>query len=111
MRMRVRPERSSGRVEALAPADLVFPHFFDERCALQAKHTGCIGNDIAAGGERGADQRLLKRGDHLAHVALAGADQRARRSEEHTSELQSLMRISYAVFCLKNKNKNVNRVQ
>src|SRR3546814_10852037 len=28
-----------------------------------------------------------------------------RRSEEHTSELQSLMRISYAVFCLKNKNK------
>src|SRR3546814_5734634 len=28
-----------------------------------------------------------------------------RRSEEHTSELQSLMRISYAVFCLKNKTK------
>src|SRR3546814_9730259 len=27
------------------------------------------------------------------------------RSEEHTSELQSLMRISYAVFCLKNKNR------
>src|SRR3546814_1668941 len=33
------------------------------------------------------------------HVAVA-------RSEEHTSELQSLMRISYAVFCLKNKNEN-----
>src|SRR3546814_6643500 len=30
------------------------------------------------------------------------------RSEEHTSELQSLMRISYAVFCLKKKNKNNN---
>src|SRR3546814_2817085 len=30
---------------------------------------------------------------------------RVRRSEEHTSELQSLMRISYAVFCLKKKNK------
>src|SRR3546814_9742003 len=29
---------------------------------------------------------------------------RVRRSEEHTSELQSLMRISYAVFCLKKKN-------
>src|SRR3546814_2949266 len=29
-----------------------------------------------------------------------------RRSEEHTSELQSLMRISYAVFCLKKKKKN-----
>src|SRR3546814_6230466 len=30
---------------------------------------------------------------------------RSRRSEEHTSELQSLMRTSYAVFCLKQKNK------
>src|SRR3546814_1627256 len=34
-----------------------------------------------------------------------GADP-ALRSEEHTSELQSLMRISYAVFCLKKKNQN-----
>src|SRR3546814_5696650 len=34
----------------------------------------------------------------------------APRSEEHTSELQSLMRISYAVFCLK-KNTNTNRKQ
>src|SRR3546814_5243876 len=32
--------------------------------------------------------------------------QRVRRSEEHTSELQSLMRISYAVFCLKKKKTN-----
>src|SRR3546814_1001943 len=32
---------------------------------------------------------------------------RAARSEEHTSELQSLMRISYAVFCLKQKNNNI----
>src|SRR3546814_2138736 len=31
-----------------------------------------------------------------------------RRSEEHTSELQSLMRISYAVFCLKKKKKQMN---
>src|SRR3546814_7271248 len=31
---------------------------------------------------------------------------RGRRSEEHTSELQSLMRISYAVFCLKKKTRN-----
>src|SRR3546814_2888485 len=31
------------------------------------------------------------------------------RSEEHTSELQSLMRISYAVFCLKKKNKRTNK--
>src|SRR3546814_10125056 len=33
----------------------------------------------------------------------SGADSCATRSEEHTSELQSLMRISYAVFCLKKK--------
>src|SRR3546814_10352807 len=33
------------------------------------------------------------------------------RSEEHTSELQSLMRISYAVFCLKKKKKTINRNQ
>src|SRR3546814_3083885 len=32
------------------------------------------------------------------------------RSEEHTSELQSLMRISYAVFCLKKKNKHITHV-
>src|SRR3546814_1058125 len=40
----------------------------------------------------------------------AAADQHVgdRRSEEHTSELQSLMRISYAVFCLKKKNKLKN---
>src|SRR3546814_9212294 len=37
-------------------------------------------------------------GDHLTRVDLS-------RSEEHTSELQSLMRISYAVFCLKKKKK------
>src|SRR3546814_5863472 len=33
------------------------------------------------------------------------------RSEEHTSELQSLMRISYAVFCLKQKNKHYTSIQ
>src|SRR3546814_5970648 len=38
--------------------------------------------------------------------AVADAAARGVRSEEHTSELQSLMRISYAVFCLKKKNKN-----
>src|SRR3546814_5056693 len=36
----------------------------------------------------------------------AGAQQGNPRSEEHTSELQSLMRISYAVFCLKKKTKD-----
>src|SRR3546814_2644651 len=38
-----------------------------------------------------------------------GAEASGERSEEHTSELQSLMRISYAVFCLKKKNKTNNK--
>src|SRR3546814_4739354 len=37
---------------------------------------------------------------------LEPGDRSRKRSEEHTSELQSLMRISYAVFCLKKKNNN-----
>src|SRR3546814_1762928 len=47
-------------------------------------------------------------------VGLTGViNAAATRSEEHTSELQSLMRISYAVFCLKKKQKNTktNRQQ
>src|SRR3546814_4197592 len=44
---------------------------------------------------------------HHAPDRAGGAERRAGgRSEEHTSELQSLMRISYAVFCLKKKNTN-----
>src|SRR3546814_3264238 len=50
-----------------------------------------------------------RRGTHLRHAEEpGGASRRAARSEEHTSELQSLMRISYAVFCLKNKNPKYN---
>src|SRR3546814_3876269 len=41
----------------------------------------------------------------IALTAAAPAGATSVRSEEHTSELQSLMRISYAVFCLKQKNK------
>src|SRR3546814_4012158 len=41
---------------------------------------------------------------HLLQLALVGVQAR-QRSEEHTSELQSLMRISYAVFCLKKKKQ------
>src|SRR3546814_7781492 len=45
-------------------------------------------------------------------VSLLPLDAVPRRSEEHTSELQSLMRISYAVFCLKKKiNKKHNTQQ
>src|SRR3546814_2136341 len=39
---------------------------------------------------------------------IPGGANALKRSEEHTSELQSLMRISYAVFCLKKKKKSTN---
>src|SRR3546814_7129482 len=42
----------------------------------------------------------------LGDLVPAPPDPDSLRSEEHTSELQSLMRISYAVFCLKQKNNN-----
>src|SRR3546814_482069 len=45
----------------------------------------------------------------LQDLAGVGVDACACRSEEHTSELQSLMRISYAVFCWKKKNTTLNQ--
>src|SRR3546814_6621473 len=53
------------------------------------------------------------RGAHHADVVLPGAsyaEKSGTRSEEHTSELQSLMRISYAVFCLKKKRHKTKRI-
>src|SRR3546814_2524721 len=54
---------------------------------------------LEIGGVGQRQKAVRKAGRHPQHpLALGG------RSEEHTSELQSLMRISYAVFCLKKKN-------
>src|SRR3546814_2203414 len=50
--------------------------------------------------------RMARPFDQRGIVGEAG-DSRSSRSEEHTSELQSLMRISYAVFCLKKKINNI----
>src|SRR3546814_3649926 len=52
---------------------------------------------------------LLVEDDHAGDVSGAARFTLAprERSEEHTSELQSLMRISYAVFCLKKKTKKI----
>src|SRR3546814_4832348 len=48
---------------------------------------------------------------HTQHQAECGAFHvHSQRSEEHTSEIQSLMRISYAVFCLKKKKKEHNYI-
>src|SRR3546814_1237348 len=56
--------------------------------------------------QHGAQDERVRRGLDGLHHALSGGNRRE-RSEEHTSELQSLMRISYAVFCLqKKKTKN-----
>src|SRR3546814_8865617 len=67
------------------------------------------GDAAAAGGGDGGDHRGLAEGaGKAAHlqVELLRRDRGGGvRSEEHTSELQSLMRISYAVFCLKKKKK------
>src|SRR3546814_1074148 len=58
---------------------------------------------------RGVDQRGVAASCQRAGGGLLPALLRQRtRSEEHTSELQSLMRISYAVFSLKKKKKNHN---
>src|SRR3546814_7811589 len=48
--------------------------------------------------------KTMKRGSVLVDIAIDQGGCFETRSEEHTSELQSLMRISYAVFCLKKKN-------
>src|SRR3546814_4121519 len=48
--------------------------------------------------------RISFAGTGALECGLAASGDALRRSEEHTSELQSLMRISYAVFCLKKKN-------
>src|SRR3546814_3365345 len=50
------------------------------------------------------DGRLDGPAAHARHPTCSGS----KRSEEHTSELQSLMRISYAVFCLKKKKIQTN---
>src|SRR3546814_10592590 len=69
-----------------------------------------FGRSVAQGAEhrgRGAGRicvRAGRAGDALPYLCGNPSLEPAIRSEEHTSELQSLMRISYAVFCLKKKN-------
>src|SRR3546814_4532731 len=57
---------------------------------------------VALHGDNGAGKTNILEATSL--LAPGRGLRRAPRSEEHTSELQSLMRISYAVFCLKKKN-------
>src|SRR3546814_10563379 len=85
-----RPPRST-RTDTLFPYTTLFRSGAVDRGAESAEH----------------DDRLSA-ADLWRHGADAGG-QAGLRSEEHTSELQSLMRISYAVFCLKKKTTTTNQ--
>src|SRR3546814_9067335 len=95
----------SARTDTLVPYTTLFrSQRLQIRDAL-ARHrvADLVGIDIDAGKRQGTVE-TLERVEH----ALGGLSRLAQigRSEEHTSELQSLMRISYAVFCLKKKKKH-----
>src|SRR3546814_3401307 len=104
-----RPPRST-RTDTLFPYTTLF------RSAVRPsgpafQHRVVLRGDLRAfvGGHRelaAAVLGFLRKVGQLVGVAGGHA-----RSEEHTSELQSLMRISYAVFCLKKKKHNINRQQ
>src|SRR3546814_2409528 len=78
----------------------------DERADGEQRPADPPGDRGGNGGEFEIDLRALERGLLLLDRGFGPTRLRERvRSEEHTSELQSLMRISYAVFCLKKKQK------
>src|SRR3546814_4048482 len=96
---------SSDLVEAGLGA---FEKGVDAREAAIRGVVAILGLEQGRGQRRAQDQRDEHRQRHRRHdgnreLAIDDAGRPA-RSEEHTSELQSLMRISYAVFCLKKKN-------
>src|SRR3546814_5956193 len=75
--------------------------------ALVQAVAACRVRDVRRGAAGAAVVAGLRGGHRIrcgGGLVAAGAGS-ARRSEEHTSELQSLMRISYAVFCLKKKQQ------
>src|SRR3546814_7900430 len=93
--------------------DVAFISAADDDPVGARKHiAGLAGEGIADLGLRDQDRELAADRDQF-HVAeqLARAEPGAVRSEEHTSELQSLMRISYAVFCLKKKKKKLKSIR
>src|SRR3546814_6884606 len=98
-----RPPRST-RTDTLFPYTTLFrsvegPFFL----STTPKKNGASTSSAQTEGE--AHSRLTPPNDRN-HAPPARPRRSPPRSEEHTSELQSLMRISYAVFCLTKKNKN-----
>src|SRR3546814_4360276 len=108
-----RPPRST-RTDTLFPYTTLFRSTLevgaaDSRLAEAHMQRDCV-TSFQAGHGRRWEMHLQSHtfGRHIDHTGLCirrrhGRWHRVHRSEEHTSELQSLMRISYAVFCLKKK--------
>src|SRR3546814_10553629 len=95
-----RPPRST-RTDTLFPYTTLF------RSDRHPGERGPEGRMQQAERRRQQDQpfRPVQRAEEIAFQHDVQRDDSKQRSEEHTSELQSLMRISYAVFCLKKKKK------
>src|SRR3546814_1798792 len=94
-----RPPRST-RTDTLFPYTTLFRSRAGNRIPGTARQTAyaTLAWEPRTGWQAGVEGR------YLSQIATNDANSEA-RSEEHTSELQSLMRISYAVFCLKKKKK------
>src|SRR3546814_1347380 len=110
-----RPPRST-RTDTLFPYTTLFrsvPMVDVQRLAVQLEGKQCVGVGRVHAIEDGAHVRAPRRleRDHLGLNAFRRAGRHQERSEEHTSELQSLMRISYAVFCLKKKKKTIQSIR
>src|SRR3546814_6092186 len=73
-----------------------------------ARRTAGRGGDVEAIGGEPADHAVVADEAVFAQKQAVAATAGRQRSEEHTSELQSLMRISYAVFCLKKKKTKIS---
>src|SRR3546814_4694425 len=106
-----RPPRST-RTDTLFPYTTLFrSKRGDGRSAPAALRRGAAARGMAPQRDRNRAVERVPRTTRIDQYPpdpvgdLALAQIVARRSEEHTSELQSLMRISYAVFCLKKKKK------
>src|SRR3546814_2664707 len=93
-----RPPRST-RTDTLFPYTTLFRSSHGRGVAVDLTLDGPDGRPLDMGTGFDAVTPL----SHHGSLEVSPAAQR-NRSEEHTSELQSLMRISYAVFCLKKKN-------
>src|SRR3546814_5452425 len=96
----VRNDRDDGAENLLARDRHVVADVREQRRLDEIAYLDAIGAPGAAGLQRGAFLDPL--GDQPLHLLPL----RLVKSEEHTSELQSLMRISYAVFCLKKKKQD-----